>query len=122
MISMKRMLAAVVGLSFLAAAEVDVAAQTPGAKNDKVPEKVSYYKDVRPIFQQHCQGCHQPAKAQGGYVMTSFTDLLKKSDKDVAGIIPGQAEKSGVYQQITPQGGKPPAMPRQKDPLSGRYV
>ena len=24
--------------------------------------KVSYYKDVRPIFQQHCQGCHQPAK------------------------------------------------------------
>jgi WD40 repeat protein len=99
----------------------EVAAQTP-AKNDKVPEKVSYYKDVRPIFQQHCQGCHQPAKAQGGYVMTSFADLLKKSDKDVAGVIPGQPDKSGVYQQIIPQGGQPPAMPRQKDPLTGRDV
>ena len=25
--------------------------------------KVSYDKQVRPIFQAHCQGCHQPAKA-----------------------------------------------------------
>ena len=33
--------------------------------------KVSYDKQVRPIFQAHCQGCHQPAKAGGAYVMTS---------------------------------------------------
>jgi len=26
---------------------------------------VSYYKQVRPLFQVHCQCCHQPAKAQG---------------------------------------------------------
>jgi mono/diheme cytochrome c family protein len=25
---------------------------------------VSYFKDVRPIFQAQCQGCHQPAKAK----------------------------------------------------------
>ena len=118
---MKRVLSAFVGLFLVSTLVVELAAQTP-AKNDKVPEKVSYYKDVRPIFQQHCQGCHQPAKAQGGYVMTGFADLLKKSDKDVAGVIPGQPDKSGVYQQITPQGGKPPAMPRQSDPLSGRDV
>src|SRR5207244_1228484 len=32
-----------------------------GAKKEAPePEKVSYYKDVRPIFQLHCQGCHQP--------------------------------------------------------------
>ncbi|MCI0680996.1 MAG: hypothetical protein L0Y71_02735 [Gemmataceae bacterium] len=120
---MKRPFVRLVGL--LACAAAAAAAQTPAqtpAKSDKVPDSVSYYKDVRPIFQQHCQGCHQPAKAQGGYVMTSFADLLKKSDKDVPGIVPGHADKSGVYRQITPQGGEPPAMPRQKDPLSGRDV
>ena len=48
------------------------------AKQDKVKtspgeaQKVSYDKQIRPIIQSHCQGCHQPAKAGGGYVMTSF--------------------------------------------------
>ena len=37
-----------------------------------LPAEVSYYKDVRPIFQQHCQGCHQPAKPSGGFVMTEL--------------------------------------------------
>jgi WD40 repeat protein/mono/diheme cytochrome c family protein len=92
------------------------------AKKDKEkePETVSYYKDVRPIFQQHCQGCHQPAKAQGGFVMTGFTELFKKSDKDNPGIVPGQPEKSMIIHQITPHDGKRPEMPRGKDPLSDR--
>ncbi len=34
--------------------------------------EISYDKQVRPIFQAQCQGCHQPAKAGGGYVMTAF--------------------------------------------------
>ena len=31
---------------------------------DELAGKVSYYKDVRPIFAQNCNGCHQPAKPQ----------------------------------------------------------
>ncbi len=37
---------------------------------------VSYARDIRPIFQAKCQGCHQPAKAAGEYVMTSMDQLL----------------------------------------------
>ena len=33
----------------------------PKAENADGP--VSYFKEIRPIFQQNCQGCHQPAKA-----------------------------------------------------------
>ena len=40
---------AVTGVSLLRHGRTD--AQT---KDDKLPDKVSYYKDVRPIFQQHC--------------------------------------------------------------------
>jgi WD40 repeat protein len=91
-------------------------------KETKESERVSYYKDVRPIFQLHCQGCHQPAKAQGGYVMTGFTELFKKGDHDVPGVVPGQPAKSMIVTQITPQQGKPPEMPRGKDPLLPRDV
>ena len=38
---------------------------------------VSYFRDVRPIFQVHCLGCHQPAKAMGDFVMTNFENLAK---------------------------------------------
>lgn len=97
-------------------------AQDGKKKDDPIPEKISYYKHVRPIFQLHCQGCHQPAKAQGGYVMTSHADLLKKTDHEVPGILPGQMDKSPLYQQITPHNGKPPAMPRGKDRLTDREI
>jgi WD40 repeat protein len=94
----------------------------PKKKAEAIPDEVSYYKHVRPIFQQHCQGCHQPAKAEGGYVMTSFADLFKKGDHDLPGIVPGSPEKSHVVAQITPQKGKPAAMPRGKDPLTDYQV
>jgi WD40 repeat protein len=83
---------------------------------------VSYYKDVRRIFQQHCQGCHQPAKPQGGYIMTSYTDLLKKGDHEQPGIVPNHPDQSMVVEQILPKDGKGPAMPKGKDPLSAADV
>jgi len=47
------------------------------AADDKPADgPVSYYRQVRPILQAQCQGCHQPAKAKGGYVMTDFKKLL----------------------------------------------
>jgi WD40 repeat protein len=91
-------------------------------KDAKLPDTISYYKDVRLIFQQNCQGCHQPAQAKGGYVMTSFGDLFKKTDNDIPGIVPGKPAESELYKQITPQNGEKPAMPRMKEPLSERDV
>ena len=99
---------------------------TPSAqqpqKDPKEPEKISYYKDIRPIFVQNCQGCHQPAKAEGGLLMTSHAEMLKKGDSDEPGIVPGYSAKSLIYQMIVPEGEKPPRMPRGKEPLSAYYV
>src|SRR5690606_35733701 len=65
-----------------------------GAEGEARPaapdDKVSYYKQVRPIFQAHCQGCHQPAKAGGGYVMTSFDRLVAGGDSKAAAVVPEQ--------------------------------
>ncbi len=91
-------------------------------KDEKIPDAVSYYKDVRPIVQQHCQGCHQPAKAEGGYMMTSYAGLFKKTDNDVFGVLPGEPAKSEFVLQIMPHEGKKPRMPRGKEPLTDREV
>lgn len=67
---------------------------------------VSYFKDVRPLFQQHCQGCHQPAKAQGGYVMTDHAALLKAADGGKPGVVPGKPADSFLLDEIRVKDGK----------------
>ena len=48
--------------------------------------KISYYSQVRPILQTHCNGCHQPAKRGGEYVMTEFAGLLKGGESGEAAV------------------------------------
>jgi WD40 repeat protein len=91
-------------------------------KKPDVPAEVSYYKDVRPIMQQHCQGCHQPAKAQGMYIVTGHGDLFKPGDSGQPGVVAGKPDESHVVQQLLPRGEKKPAMPKDKDPLSERDI
>ena len=84
---------------------------------DATAGKISYYKQVRPIFQANCQGCHQPAKAGGGYVMTRFDRLLAGGDSKEAAVIKGKPDESHIIVQITPEGGKA-EMPKDKPPLT----
>ncbi|MEQ1852826.1 MAG: c-type cytochrome domain-containing protein [Chthoniobacteraceae bacterium] len=80
---------------------------------------VSYYKKVRPVLQAQCQGCHQPAKAKGGYVMTDYAKMLKggeEADTEGAAIVPGKPDASYLMKQITPVNGEA-EMPPKKKPL-----
>ena len=83
-------------------------------------EPISYYKQIRPLFQANCQGCHQPAKAKGGYVMTTFTQLLEGGDEDTA-IVPGKPEESYLVGEIRVTDGKA-AMPKGKPPLASEDI
>jgi WD40 repeat protein len=99
------------------------AAHAPATEPEKKETgPVSYYKEVRPLFQLHCQGCHQPAKPLGGYVMTGHADLFKEGDRELPGVVPGQPDKSFLLQQITTSSGKHAAMPKGKDPLPDKDV
>src|SRR5262249_23685154 len=101
---------------------VTASADPAADKKDQQPHgPVSYYKDVRRLFQQHCQGCHQPAKPQGGYVMTSHADVLKAGDRTVPNVVPGKPDESGLLRQVLPKTGKA-AMPRGKAPLSAHDI
>ena len=78
--------------------------------------KVSYYREIRPVLQANCQGCHQPAKAKGGYAMMDFKRLLAGGDNEGAAIVPGHPDKSSLLKMVTPQDGEV-RMPKGKTPL-----
>jgi mono/diheme cytochrome c family protein len=61
--------------------------------------RVSFSRDLQPIFQARCQGCHQPAKAKGGYVMTSFAGLMQAGDSGEVPVVAGDAMGSHLLRQ-----------------------
>ena len=64
------------------------------------------------IFQQHCQGCHQPAKPLGGFVMTELRRPAQdRRAASKAGVVPGKPDESYLVEQITPHDGKKPRCP-----------
>lgn len=79
--------------------------------------KVSFYKDVRPILQGKCQGCHQPAKQGGNYVMTEFAAMLKGGETGMTAILPGNAAGSHLLDTIRIKDGQA-EMPKGQPPLS----
>ncbi len=112
---------ALASLLFTLAAAPLCAADKPADKS-ALPAEVSFYKDVRPIFQQHCNGCHQPAKPSGGFVMTSRAEMLKAGESEKPGVVPGKPQDSYLVSQVTAHDGKKPLMPRNLPPLIDRDV
>src|SRR5947208_2365517 len=93
---------------------------------EKKPEaavvgKVSYDKLIRPIFQAHCMGCHQPAKAKGNYIMTTRDRMLAAGEAKLVNVTPGHPEKSNLVDQITPKNGEA-EMPKGKKPLASAEI
>lgn len=82
---------------------------------------ISFYRQVQPILQANCQGCHQPAKAGGEYVMTSVESLLRGGESGVAAITAGQPEESYLVELITPHEGRA-EMPQGQPPLAAGEI
>lgn len=62
--------------------------------------KISFHNDIRPIFQSNCNGCHQPAKMKGDYLMTEYLSLLKGGETGKSAVVPGNPLDSYLIDQI----------------------
>ena len=89
---------------------IGVAAVTAHA--DEKP--VSYYHDIRPIFNSDCNACHKPEKLKGELDMTTIPALMK-GGKHGHEITPGEPDKSKLVDMIS---GDDPEMPKDGDPLT----
>ena len=77
----------IVGFALLVAALWTLTGVTAAAEEESdsdQTEPVSFYRQVRPIIQRVCSGCHQPAKQEGKLLLTSFAGL-KKGGENGAG-------------------------------------
>jgi WD40 repeat protein len=79
---------------------------------------VSYFHDIRPIFNSNCNACHKPEKNKGELDMTSFASLLK-GGKHGSTVVPGAPDKSKLIEMIS---GSDPDMPKDGDPLKKEQV
>ncbi len=134
-----RLLAAVVATAIAAtvAAPSSLFAQTPPKPDTAKPDAakpaalkpVSFYKEVRPFLTASCAGCHQPAKAGGHVVLTSYAAILTapmtppdpKGAKDPL-VAPGQPDESRLLAVLLPRGEKPPKMPKSGGPLTEKQI
>src|SRR5438067_12423602 len=80
--------------------------------------EVSFYKQIRPILQRRCQGCHQPV-AQGGKMILTTYEAFRAGGSNGPGFVPGKPESSIVMRNIV---GNPPPMPKNQKPLTDAEV
>jgi mono/diheme cytochrome c family protein len=73
---------------------------------------VSYAKDIQPIFNDSCVGCHGKS---GGLTLTDYNSLMAGGAKGPV-IVANNPDASELYKRITGQ--SQPSMPRGGAPLS----
>lgn len=87
------------------------------ADDDATNRPVSYWNDIRPIMQASCQGCHQPAKAKGDYVLTDVLRMIKGGESGEPVIVAKKPDSSFLLEQIIPGDNGKAEMPPKDDPL-----
>jgi dipeptidyl aminopeptidase/acylaminoacyl peptidase len=73
-------------------------------------EPVSFHRDVRPLLQRSCQGCHQPARSKGKLDLTDFAGLMAGGRSGPA-LDAGEPDESFLVELVTSLDGEPPEMP-----------
>ena len=79
---MRGLVATSVSVFFVAACFVSGSSQNNNNPDGGNPNAVTYYKDVAPIIQNHCQGCHVPGGI-GAFPLQTYDDAHANSDSMV---------------------------------------
>src|SRR5438876_1486546 len=82
------------------------------------PSPVSFYRQIKPILQKRCQGCHQPVTQGGKLVLTTF-EAFRAGGSAGPSFVPGKPDESIVMKFIV---GNPPNMPKNQKPLEAAQV
>ncbi len=93
-----------------------LAVLTAAAAHAETP--VSFTRDVRPILQKHCSGCHQPSVREGKLSVVTYA-ALKSGGTAGPAFITGKPSDSPLFKLIS---GKNPTMPKGGQPLPAKDV
>lgn len=85
------------------AAAAKAAAATPPAAQPAaggLAGLLTYEKDIRPIFEQHCFKCHDAENAFGGFVLDSYSSLMSTGEHAPV-IKPGDPDNSRLWKLVS---------------------
>ena len=73
-------------------------------ESEATPETaVDFLRDIRPVLERSCAGCHGGARPKAGFILTSREALLRGGQSGDPAIVPGDAEASPLYLQVAGQ-------------------
>jgi pimeloyl-ACP methyl ester carboxylesterase len=61
---------------------------------------VDFARDIQPLFERSCVGCHGGKRPKGGFTLDSREALLKGGQSGEPAVVPGDAEASPLYRQV----------------------
>ena len=82
---------------------VQVQAQEPVSPRSEAPtisERIDFRRDVWPIFETSCVGCHGPSKVRGSFRVDLRESLFPESGSDLW-IVPGNAKESRLVEIVS---------------------
>lgn len=94
-----------------------LAGLAPGA--DDPP--IRFSRDVAPILQRRCVGCHGEDLSEGSYRLDSFAALKRSGDSGVPTVLPADSTASELWRRIT-SSDETERMPSDADPLPDAEV
>ncbi|MEZ0389846.1 MAG: DUF1549 domain-containing protein, partial [Verrucomicrobium sp.] len=78
---------------------------------------VDFARDIQPLLESKCVECHNPSKTKGKLLMDTAEGIIKGGEGG-AGIVPGDPEKSPVFNRVVLPHGHDDIMPPKGDPLT----
>lgn len=83
--------------------------------------KIRFLRDIAPILNRRCAGCHGPKKTEGGYRLHAFANLMTAGESEEPPVVAGKPEESEIYRRLI-ETDENLRMPQLDDPLSGKEI
>jgi hypothetical protein len=87
----------------------------------RADDAVSFRSDIAPILQENCVSCHAAKKAEGGYRLDTFAELIQAGDSD-ASPLASDDDPSGELLRRVMSSDESERMPAESEPLPQEQV
>ncbi len=97
----------------------DMTRETPRVQLPKDASKIDFLRQIEPILERSCVGCHSGEKPRGRYRVEGRDVLLRGGDSGAAAVVPGHSEKSPLIEYVSgkaPELKMPPSAVRERFP------
>ena len=93
--------------------------ETPPLQSPKDAQKIDFARQIKPLLERSCVGCHGGEKPRGHFRVEDRDVILRGGDSGAAAVVPGHSENSPVIEYVSgnvPESEMPPSAVRERFP------